>query len=78
MPVYNTPGDYLQRAIESVIDQYYPHWELCIADDASPDKSVWELLKSFSEKDERIKIVRRDENGHICAALELSNRFVYW
>ena len=76
MPVYNTPGNYLKRAIDSVIDQYYPHWELCIADDASPDDSVWELLKSFSEKDERIKIVRREENGHICAAsnsaLELS------
>ncbi|MDA9764500.1 glycosyltransferase family 2 protein [Opitutales bacterium] len=76
MPVYNTPGNYLKRAIDSVIDQYYPHWELCIADDASPDDSVWELLESFAQKDERIKIVRREQNGHICAAsnsaLELS------
>ena len=68
MPVYNTPGNYLEYAIQSVINQYYPHWELCIADDASPDDSVWKLLQDFAEKDDRIKITRREDNGHICAA----------
>ena len=76
MPVYNTPGNYLKKAIQSVIDQYYPRWELCIADDASPDEGVWKMLEAFSTQDERIKIVRRKENGHIChasnSALELA------
>jgi hypothetical protein len=76
MPVYNTPGDYLRKAIQSVVDQYYPHWELCIADDASPDERVWQVLEAFAEKDARIKITRRKENGHICkasnSALELA------
>ncbi|MHB1601415.1 MAG: glycosyltransferase family 2 protein, partial [bacterium] len=35
MPVYNTPEEYLKKAIESVINQTYPYWELCIADDDS-------------------------------------------
>ncbi|MHB8263608.1 MAG: glycosyltransferase, partial [Acidimicrobiales bacterium] len=35
MPVYNTPEPYLRRAVDSVTDQVYKHWELCIADDAS-------------------------------------------
>ena len=35
MPVYNTPEAFLREAIESVLNQVYPYWELCIADDAS-------------------------------------------
>ena len=35
MPVYNPSADHLRRAIESVRDQLYPEWELCIVDDAS-------------------------------------------
>ncbi len=37
LPVYNTPEPYLREAIESVRNQLYPHWELCIADDCSSD-----------------------------------------
>lgn len=76
MPVYNTPKEYLKKAIDSVLHQYYPNWELCIADDASDDSQVWETLQEYASRDERIKIVRRDENGHICrasnSALELA------
>ena len=35
MPVYNTDLRWLREAIESVRAQLYPHWELCISDDAS-------------------------------------------
>ena len=35
MPTYETNAAWLRRAIESVRDQVYPDWELCIADDAS-------------------------------------------
>jgi glycosyltransferase involved in cell wall biosynthesis len=48
--------------------QIYPHWELCIADDASPSAEVREILKSYSETDPRIKVVFRPKNGHISAA----------
>lgn len=68
VPVYNTPIPYLQACIESVQDQYYPCWELCIADDASPDPRVREALNSYAEKDSRIKIAYREQNGHISAA----------
>ena len=68
MPVYNPPIKLLESAIQSVIDQVYPYWELCIADDASTNPDVKILLKTFSEQDERIKTVFREENGHISAA----------
>ena len=68
MPVYNTDREYLIKAIESVINQTYPNWELCIADDASTEIHVKEILKYYKEKDERIKVIYRTENGHISKA----------
>ncbi len=68
MPTYNPNPDWLSEAIESVRAQVYPHWELCIADDASPDPAIRPLLESFAMKDERIRIVFREQNGHISAA----------
>lgn len=68
MPVYNPPLDVLEAAIVSVQAQIYPHWELCIADDASPEAGVWELLQKLAGADQRIKLVRRSANGHISLA----------
>ena len=68
MPAYQTPVTLLAEAIASVRAQLYPHWELCIADDASPDPAVWRLLSDAANSDPRIKVVRREVNGHICAA----------
>jgi glycosyltransferase involved in cell wall biosynthesis len=68
MPVYATSPKLLKAAIESVRGQLYPHWEMCIADDASPGEAVWALLSRYARRDPRIKVVRRAENGHICAA----------
>jgi glycosyltransferase involved in cell wall biosynthesis len=68
MPTYNHNPAWLREAIESVRGQIYPHWELCIADDASPSAEVREILKLYSETDLRIKVVFRPQNGHISAA----------
>lgn len=68
MPVYNPPLDYLRQAIASVQAQVYPHWEICIADDASPNPSVREMLSELAAEDARIKLVFREKNGHISAA----------
>lgn len=68
MPVYNTPETWLRKCVDSVLAQTYTHWELCIADDASPDPRVREVLAEYAARDERIKVVRRERNGHISAA----------
>lgn len=68
MPTYNTPVQWLTEAIESVRNQIYPYWELCIADDASTDQAVRTLLERYAKEDVRIKVVFREQNGHISAA----------
>lgn len=68
MPTYNADPLWLTQAIESVQAQLYPHWELCIADDASTDPRIRPLLEGFARKDERIKVQFRPQNGHISEA----------
>lgn len=68
MPVFNAPAEYLILAIESVLKQIYPHWELCIADDASTEEHVAPILKEYAAKDPRIRVVFRNANGNIAAA----------
>lgn len=68
MPTYNTDEVYLRACIDSVIAQSYPNWELCIADDASPKPHVRQILEAYAAQDARIRIVIRENNGHISHA----------
>jgi GT2 family glycosyltransferase len=68
MATYNTPTDYLKSAINSVITQAYPLWQLCIADDHSTSPDTLTCLKSYAQADPRIKVLYRQQNGHISAA----------
>ena len=68
MPVYDIAARHLQDAIESVLAQLYPHWELCIADDASPSPHVRTVLDRYAARDSRIRVAYRETNGHISAA----------
>ena len=54
----------LTACIQSVQNQTYDNWELCLVDDCSTDARVRETLRQF-EGVERIKIKYRSENGHI-------------
>lgn len=68
MPVYNAPLAWLDDAIESVRQQIYQEWELCIADDCSLDPEVRPYLEKKALEDARIKVTFRAINGHISAA----------
>jgi GT2 family glycosyltransferase len=68
MPVHDTPERYLRTALDSVVAQLYPHWELCIADDASTQPHVRAVLEEYRAADARVKVVFRQRNGHISAA----------
>lgn len=64
VPVYNVLDKHLIPCIESVVNQLYDNWELCLADDCSTWESVRKTLKGY-ENNPKIKIVYRTENGHI-------------
>jgi O-antigen biosynthesis protein len=68
MPTYDTPERYLRAALDSVRAQLYPHWELCVADDASTEPHVRAVLEEYRAADERVKVVYRAANGHIAQA----------
>lgn len=68
LPVYRPKVQWLREAIESVRQQTYPFWELCIADDASRHPAITALLEAYAREDSRIKVVFREQNGHIAAA----------
>ncbi|MCW6511419.1 glycosyltransferase family 2 protein [Lichenifustis flavocetrariae] len=68
VPVYNTPESVLTSTVQSVFDQLYPDWELCIVDDGSTEPHIAKLFDRFAEADARVKHLHRQENGHIAAA----------
>ncbi|MFZ5775272.1 MAG: glycosyltransferase [Thermodesulfobacteriota bacterium] len=66
VPVYNTPPELLRLAVGSVVSQWYPYWELILADDASPSVQTQEVLASFH--DPRVLVMRLSENQGIAGA----------
>jgi O-antigen biosynthesis protein len=66
MPTYNTPVALLEATLNSVYRQTYPHWELCICDDASTDEATLQALRSIT--DARVKVHFSPENQHISLA----------
>ena len=66
-PVFNTDPRWLRACIESVRTQAYPHWELCLADDASTSPGPEEVFRDYAG-DPRIRIVRLFANAGISAA----------
>ena len=68
MPTYNTPIKLLRECIESLLAQTYSDFEICVADDNSPNQGVAEMLEGYARKDPRVKFIGRKANGHISAA----------
>ena len=76
VPTYNTPVDTLTEMLESLKTQYYPNWELCIADGSSEGNPCIDVLERYAKEDGRIKLMRLDKNygisGNTNKALSLA------
>ena len=76
IPVWKTPEKYLREMIDSIIDQTYGNWELCIADGSPAGQSVEKVLKKYAEKDSRIRYKILGENlgisGNTNAAMDMA------
>ncbi len=69
MPVYNVEARWLHAAVTSMRQQFYPYWELCIADDASIRTETRAAIDVLAkDADKRIKVVRLQQNLGIAGA----------
>lgn len=68
LPVHDPDRRWLERALDSVMSQAYPHWELCVCDDGSTREHVRELLDLYERLDGRVKVRQLKENAGIVAA----------
>lgn len=67
IPVYNVEDIHLCACIDSVCTQIYNNWELILVDDASTWTNVRKTLKLY-ERNSKIRVIYRSENGHISIA----------
>lgn len=68
MPVYKPNMVFLREAIQSIQDQSYRNWEICICDDFSQEEELVQFLSGLADNDRRIKVVLSEMNGHISNA----------
>lgn len=71
MPTFNRGGNnntLLKRALDSILNQSYPYFELIVINDGSTDNTL-EILKEYQEKDNRIHIINNKTNKGIVYAL---------
>ena len=76
VPAYRTPEVFLRQMIESVLNQTYPHLELCIADGSGENISVEKVVKEYQTKDQRVRYQRLEKNegiaGNTNAAIRMA------
>lgn len=61
VPIYNVEK-YLERCVNSILEQTYQNIEVILVDDGSPD-SCPKLCDDFAEKDNRVKVVHKENGG---------------
>lgn len=69
-PLYKTNIAYLHQTLQSVIDQIYPRWELCLVDDGSGDPAMSKAVKKYVSDNPKIKFKSLMKN---CGIAQASN-----
>ena len=76
IPAYKTPERYLKEMLQSIKEQTYTNWEVCVADGSPKGESSERVLKKFAELDKRFKYVILGENkgisGNTNAAMDMA------
>lgn len=82
VPLYNTPENFLREMIQSVLDQTYANWELCLADGSdNKHHAVEKICRQYSRKDARIQYRKLEknmgisENTNACIAMSTGDYF---
>lgn len=62
VPAYHTPEVFLREMVDSLRNQSYPNWELCIANASPEDQEMGSILKEYTDQDSRIRVKELAEN----------------
>lgn len=65
-PSYNAES-FLSQAIESVIAQTYPYWEMIVIDDGSTDNTTV-IAETYASKNKKIKLIKFEKNKGVAVA----------
>lgn len=80
-PMWNTPPRYLDELIASLVLSTWPQWELLLVDDASSEQGHLAVAESWSARDARIRLLKKDQQGGISAARNYGLEYArgsYW
>ena len=76
VPAFRTPEEFLRQMIDSLLAQTYRNWELCIANGSPGDEIMSSVLKEYTDRDRRIRVIDLTENkgiaGNTNAALQMA------
>jgi glycosyltransferase involved in cell wall biosynthesis len=61
VPVYNAQ-DFLERCVDSILQQEYTNFELLLLDDGSTDRSP-EICDRYAEADKRVRVIHKENSG---------------
>ena len=67
-PIYNVNEQWLRGAVESVIAQTYPNWELICINDHSSAPQIRPSLDELATRDSRVRVIHRQTNGGVSVA----------
>ena len=62
LTTYNTPIEYLQKQIDSILNQTYSKFKLIISDDCSSEEEIKRILEEYQKKDKRIEVYLQERN----------------
>lgn len=76
IPAFKTPERFLREMLDSISEQTYANWEVCVADGSPAGQSCERVLEQYAKKDSRFKYVILGENkgisGNTNAAMDMA------
>ncbi len=72
IPTYNTNPTHLRECIESVVEQTYDNWEICISDDASTDPETKAMIKQLAKEYKKVRVIFNKSNTHIAVSSNIA------
>lgn len=69
MSVYNEKSIYVEKAIDSILNQTYSDLEIVIVLDSPDNETLLKILKEYTHKDARVKLLINDKNIGLAMSL---------